>query len=322
MKVTARALAQRQTLPLTAKVQFAKNRIREFYEKCDGNVNVSFSGGKDSTVLVDIIREMYPDVPLVFCDTGLEYPEIKNFVKKITNVTTIKPSVNFKQVIEHYGYPVVSKEVALKINHGRKAFERGDVRLYEDYILGQRKNKRTGRNYTFNPLPKCWLPLYHSDIKVSEACCDIMKKSPFKKLRRKTKAGSYIGIMASDSMRRKEEYIKLGCNTYDQQKGNKSRPLAIWTEQDVLQHIYERNLPIAECYGNVILNDDHTYQTTGVKRTGCMFCAFGAHLEAFPNRFQQMKLTHPAIWDYCIRDTELGGLGFGKVLDFIGVEYE
>lgn len=101
-------LKQKQSLNLKQKIIYSEKRIREWYKYWDGLVYVAFSGGKDSTVLLDIIRNIYPDVPAVFVDTGLEYPEIKDFVKTIDNVTTIRPEMNFKQVIEKCGYPVVS----------------------------------------------------------------------------------------------------------------------------------------------------------------------------------------------------------------------
>ena len=77
-------LRQRQALPLGAKVLMSQNRIREWYEHFDGNVCVSFSGGKDSTVLAHLVRDVYPDVPLVFSNTGLEYPEIQAFARNMT----------------------------------------------------------------------------------------------------------------------------------------------------------------------------------------------------------------------------------------------
>lgn len=89
-------LAQRQSLPLEAKIEMSKKRIREWYEHYDGDVYVAFSGGKDSTVLLHLVRSMYPDVEAVFSDTGLEYPEIREFVKTIDNVTWVKPKKNFK----------------------------------------------------------------------------------------------------------------------------------------------------------------------------------------------------------------------------------
>lgn len=110
---TIQELRQFQAMPLEVKVAMTKVRVRDWvnYYGEDG-VYISFSGGKDSTVLLDIVRETYPNIPAVFVDTGLEYPEIRNFVKTFDNVTWLKPKKNFKQVIENYGYPLISKEVS------------------------------------------------------------------------------------------------------------------------------------------------------------------------------------------------------------------
>ena len=105
-------LKQKQSLPLEAKIAMTLRRIREWYEYWDGNVYVSFSGGKDSTVLLHLVRQYYPDVTAVFSDTGLEFPEIREFVKTVPNVTWLRPAMTFKKVIEKHGYPVISKEQA------------------------------------------------------------------------------------------------------------------------------------------------------------------------------------------------------------------
>ena len=110
-----------QNYPLEMKIERTKRRIQEWvdYYGEDG-VYVSFSGGKDSTVLLDIVRSMYPDVGAVFSNTGLEYPEIVDFVKTFDNVTIIKPEKTFKKVIEEKGYPVVSKSVAQCVRLAKK----------------------------------------------------------------------------------------------------------------------------------------------------------------------------------------------------------
>lgn len=105
MKHTKSELAQMQSLPLKIKIQMTKRRIREWYEFWDGQVYVSFSGGKDSTVLLHMVRELYPDVEAVFVNTGLEYPEIQKFVKTFDNVTILRPKMRFDEVIKKYGYP-------------------------------------------------------------------------------------------------------------------------------------------------------------------------------------------------------------------------
>lgn len=108
-----------QALPMIAKVRMSQQRIREWYDHFDGNVFVSFSGGKDSTVLAHLVHEWYPDVPLVFCNTGLEYPEIQDFARRM-GAEFIRPKMSFSEVISTYGYPIISKENAEAIHYARR----------------------------------------------------------------------------------------------------------------------------------------------------------------------------------------------------------
>ena len=142
---TKEDLEQLQALPLNLKVKLTQRRIREWYQHFGGQVCVSFSGGKDSTVLLDIVRGIYPDVPAVFSDTGLEYPEIKEFVKTKENVEIVRPKMNFRQVIEKYGYPLVSKEVAEAIHYARRILP--EERSQTVQVERERGRKsRSGRN--------------------------------------------------------------------------------------------------------------------------------------------------------------------------------
>lgn len=112
-------LRQLQSLPLQAKITLAEQRIMEWYKHFDGNVYISFSGGKDSTVLTHLVHGIYPDVPLVFANTGLEYPEIRRFAESM-GAEPIYPRMRFDQVISKYGYPLISKEVSEAIYYARK----------------------------------------------------------------------------------------------------------------------------------------------------------------------------------------------------------
>ena len=109
---------------MQAKVLLTQARIDEFYTGYNtigyGNAYISFSGGKDSTVLLDIARKRYPDIPAVFSNTGLEYPEIRRFAKAHDNVEVVQPKTPFNEVISRYGYPLIGKEVAEAIYYARK----------------------------------------------------------------------------------------------------------------------------------------------------------------------------------------------------------
>jgi 3'-phosphoadenosine 5'-phosphosulfate sulfotransferase (PAPS reductase)/FAD synthetase len=98
--------------------------------------------------------------------------------------------------------------------------------------------------------------------------------------------------------------------------------MAFWTEQDVLEYIKKFNIPYASVYGDIIQDESGKWYTTGCERSGCVFCAYGAHLEKEPNRFQKLKQTHPKLWNYCMKPWSEGGLGMKEVLDYINVKIE
>lgn len=116
----AKRLEELRALPLERKIQISQTRIIEWYNHYHGNVVVSFSGGKDSTVLLHLVRSIFPDVKAVFSNTGLEYPEIQKHVMSIDNVDIVRPAMRFDEVISTYGYPLIGKEVAEAIFYARR----------------------------------------------------------------------------------------------------------------------------------------------------------------------------------------------------------
>ena len=306
-KHTAADLKQMQSLPLDIKIEMTKRRIKEWYEAFDGNVYVSFSGGKDSTVLLHIARQMYPDIPAVFVDTGLEYPEIRNFVKSIADVTWLRPEMSFRKVIETYGYPAISKVVAHSVSVAKR---NPTGAVYKNLFSPSKRGPYAMYKYAY---------LMTAPFNVSEKCCDVMKKKPAKKYEKETGRKPIIATMAEESTLRAQTWLKNGCNAFDG-KRHISQPMAFWTEQDILLYLKTYAVPYCPIYGEIV-DENGKLKTTGVSRTGCMFCMFGAHLEKEPNRFQRMKITHPKIYDYCMKPMSDGGLGLAEVLDFIGVKY-
>ena len=293
-----------QNLPLDIKIAKSKLRIEEWiswygYDK----VYISFSGGKDSTVLMHLVRQVNPSIPAVFVDTGLEYPEVKDFVKKQENVITLRPDMSFKQVIETYGYPMVSKEQANYLD---------DIRTSTDYM---RTRRLEGDSKGRFKLSKKWHYLIEAPFKVSHRCCNIMKKKPVKKYEKETGKVPFIGTMASESQLRQQSYLKNGCNAFESKRPI-STPIGFWTEQDVLAYIKLYNLEIASVYGEIV-TENGKLKTTKCDRTGCVFCGFGVHLEKEPNRYQRLEQTHPQLHQYC-----MDKLGFKDVCQYMNIPYK
>ena len=320
-----------QNYPLDIKIAKSKIRIQEFVRHfgIDG-VYVSFSGGKDSTVLLHLVRSLYPEVEGVFSNTGLEFPELVEFVKTKENITMVRPEKSFKQVLEQEGYPIISKKTARMIHDCQNPTDRNIVSrtLYlSDYT--KNKHGETIKNNSFK-IAKKWRYLIDSEIPISHRCCDLLKKNPIKKYEKQVGKRPIIGTMTDESKMRESSYLQRGgCNSFDEKKGS-CLPLSYWTEQDILQYIKLFNLDYASVYGDIIENENGKLETTGEKRSGCIFCGFCFKPSQLEERFQRLERTHPQLHDYCMRGGKLNdkgkwipeqGLGMAKVCDVLGVKW-
>lgn len=287
-----------QALPLEAKIKKSKllidEAIREFgIEK----VYVSYSGGKDSTVLSHLIRQDYPNILHLFSNTTTEYPETLKHIlweqrENGMNLIQVRPidgngrPFNFKRVVNEYGYPMFSKGVANAIRTYRRALTPGTRQNSIEYI--NRNFKKYGA---------------YKECNISDLCCDKLKKVPIKKKARELGLEcSIIGTLAEESRQRSSDWIKYGCNVFYEKKDNQCRPLSFWTEKDIYEYIRKYNVKIADLY------------SMGYQRNGCMYCGFGVHLEQSPNRFERLKETHPRSYKYLVDN-------FKDILDELGIKY-
>jgi 3'-phosphoadenosine 5'-phosphosulfate sulfotransferase (PAPS reductase)/FAD synthetase len=299
-----------QSLPLEDKIRKSTIRIREWYEHWCGQVYVGFSGGKDSAILLHLARSLYPEIPAVFCYTGLEDPEIRDVALKQRNVTVLRPAMNFRDVLGKYGYPVVSKAQARYIYEIRNT---RSEKLRDLRLNGQRlPDGKTGK---LGMLSKRWRYLIDAPFKISDECCHVLKKRPFEVYEKESGRSAMTGEMAYEGRRRKTRYLMYGCNSF-MLKRPKSTPLGFWTEQDVLRYLKDFQIPYSKAYGEIVGREDGMLAVTGCERTGCMFCMFGLHLEKNENRFVRMYRTHPKLWNYCIHTLDIA-----HVLDYIGIAY-
>lgn len=203
--------------------------------------------------------------------------------------------------------------------------------------MGEHNGKKSAFDYSK------WAWLAQCPWLIGSRCCDVMKKAPTKAYYKKTGKVPITAQMASESRLRTLQWLKNGCNAFDAKK-QISNPMSFWTEQDVLHYIYKNKLPIASVYGKVVIDNSRTdqldgqmsfndmeswgdaelfddvpvFKTTGCKRTGCMFCGFGCHLEKpGEGRFERLKKTHPKQYEYIMRPVENGGLGYRQVIDWL-----
>lgn len=269
-------LLQMQALPLEEKVRASMRRIEEWLQAFP-DAKVSFSGGKDSTVLLHIARRVNPNIQAVFADTGLEYPEIRSFVQRTPNVEIVKPKMSFLEVISKYGYPVVSKKISQMVGEAQ--------RTKSDYLRSLRMTgiQRDGTVRQGSKIPNKWQSLVNASIKIGDQCCKHLKKQPMDAIGN----APIVGTMADDSDQRLEMFYRHSCNAFNLTRP-RSAPLSFWTEHDIWQYIKQNGLQYSQIYD------------LGYSRTGCMFCMFGLHLEKRPNRFEQMAITHPQLFNYCM----------------------
>lgn len=290
-----------QSWDLQHKIQVTTTRIIEWYEHYNGQVYVAFSGGKDSTVLLDIVRRIYPDVPAVFADTGLEFPEVRKFALSQENVVVVKPEMNFRKVIVTYGYPVVSKRTAETVEYGKKPGSYRWREIHGEIIMSN------GKPSKFNCQKWCYL--LDAPFKVSAKCCDIMKKRPMKKYAKATGRFPIVATMATESISRETVWMRQGCNAFNS-KSPISQPMSFWTEADVLEYLYTYNIPYASVYGDIVRTDgggvEHYRRTAYRLCVLCLWCSFGKGSKPFSalenHSSKAVELLYEAVGRTWLRD--------------------
>lgn len=274
-----------QEMNLESKIIQTKALIRQTVSEFGlDKVYISYSGGKDSTVLSHIAKSIYPDILHIFANTTNEYPETLQHIQwekeeNHTNIITVIPKDShgvtwtFKKVVEYYGYPMFSKRISNAIRTYQHALSPETKSHSLDYI------KRNFKKY-----------FKYREFPISDKCCDKLKKEP---LRRKAKdlgmECAILGLLASESYQRQKDWLEYGCNVFYKRKDNQSRPLSFWTDKDILDYIAKYHVKISKLY------------SMGYTRNGCMYCGFGVHLEPNGhNRYQTLKKTHPIQYNYFI----------------------
>jgi len=320
---------QKTLLPYWAKVNYAITRVRLYEQECGIrglNTHVSV-GGLDSITLLIFLRKVCAlDIPAVSV-SSLEDKSIQA-VHRLLGIETLKPLRSKVNVIKEFGYPILSKEIANKINLLQNPSE--DNKTVRHAIItgetGEYGGYRTG---TRMKLSQKWLELFGGyenetegvhyqtpDFKVSDRCCYYLKEKPCDDWAKEHNSVPYLGLMASEGGRRAKSLMMNGCN-YFGATTIRSAPFAIFSRQDLLQLAIDLDVPIPEIYGEIRKKPDGVLYTTKAQRTGCSMCGFGIQLEKRPHRFDLLRQTNPEEWHFWMYKQ-----GWGHVLDYIGVKWE
>lgn len=265
-------------LTLQDKIYLAEQEIIKHYELNEGKCFISFSGGKDSTVLRHIALRLYPDLKVVFSNTTNELAEVLQYVKTFPDVITVTPKISFTQVLKKYGFPLVSKEVAqyvyeLKHTHGKA------TRL-----------KRFGGDDKGNgKLSDKWRFLAEQEFDVTHKCCAHLKKYPLERWAKKHGLKPMIALMSEESRLRQQLAL------YGKDDGKKIYPFLRtgWTDEDIWAYAKMHGIRFAECYYDRIVDGVFI---PARNQTGCEFCGFGITLEE-NDRFERSKQLAPKRYD-------------------------
>jgi 3'-phosphoadenosine 5'-phosphosulfate sulfotransferase (PAPS reductase)/FAD synthetase len=276
---------------LLEKIELTKSILLDFTSKNDSYL--SFSGGKDSTVLYYILKSLDIEIPIVFCNTTNEDKDVLKYVKKFPKILTIYPKINFTNILKRYGFPLVSKDVAQKLR---------EIKNTKSEKL---KNKRLHGDYKGNgKLPVKWRYLIDKEFEVTERCCYHLKKAPFTKYEKETSRKPIVALMSSESSLRYQLSLRDDLNI------KKCYPLMHWTDKDIWEYAKFNKIRFAECY---YANKEKGL--TAETRTGCIGCAFGVHLEE-NNRFDNQMIKNPKRMSKLL-NTKNNGVSFIDAINLV-----
>ncbi len=327
-----------QNLPYEVKVKKAELRVYEFLSEmdkrgCHAHVSV---GGLDSITLLLFIRKMGIDIPAISV-SGVEDKSIQKIHREL-GVERLKSYKTKTEVLNEVGFPVISKRIAGKIDTLQNPTEKNQT-VRHAIVTGECGEQGHFATNSRMQLPRKWLELFagmanekygtcykQAPFRVSNKCCYYLKEKPCDDWARTHNSWPFLGMMASEGGQREEALIDHGCNYYGKTV-MRSAPFAPFLRQDILQRALDLDVPVPEIYGGIKRKADGTLYTTKAQRTGCSMCGFGIHLEKRPHRFDRLREENYQEWHFymyeCCTDPDTGEkYGWGRVLDWIGVEWE
>lgn len=356
----------KEKMPYDFKRKYAAIRAREFMEECerrglDYHVSV---GGLDSIVLFLFLHSIGicpPGISVSYLEdqsiqrvhTALGIEKLQSAVREVkpdgTVIRWAKP-----QIIQEFGFPVLSKEIAAKIELLQNPTEKNST-VRHAIITGETGEYGGYQTDSRMRLSQVWLDKFGgadaegaaigykaAPFKVSSKCCYYLKEKPCDDWAKEHNSVPYLGLMASEGGRRAKSLRVNGCN-YFGETVIRSAPFAIFNRQDLLtlaiemdewysvhwHQFSDRKIKtiVPAIYGVIKREPDGMLRTTKAQRTGCSMCGFGIHMEKRPHRFDMKREENPKEWEWLmyrlVKDPETGEeYGWGRVLDYVGVGWE
>lgn len=340
--------------PHWLKVEWAEKRIEEFlvyvakdYETKntpleERKVLVSFSGGKDSTVLLDLVLKVHHKIQsnlyvLPAYAFEITFPETIKFIKstisfyqerygdKVLDLYLNKPKDSWHNILNKHGYPIFSKQVSVLLNRIVRVKSKNGLTRWVFGINTTRYKISKNRIFLLDKKMKAFPyddsinydyfgPTYfNDDYFFSEKCCDFIKGGL-----KHYKIPTFVGTTTSESYLRKKSWIKEGCNILSS-KRLLSRPISIWKTYDIWRYILDNQLTYNQKYGEI---NPQTYTSSKYQRLGCISCPYGSHLEQkendmnpIKNRFEILLLESPQLYKAQVIDN-----GMYKILIDMGIK--
>lgn len=327
-----------QQQPYELKLKRAELRAIEFIAEMDKrghNTHISV-GGLDSITLTLFLRKIGIDVPAISV-SNIEDKSIQEIHERL-GIERLKSYKTKIEVLNEVGFPVISKRIAGKINLLQNPSDKNTT-VRHAIITGECGELGHFAKNSRMKLPQKWLKLFagmankdygthykEAPFQVSNDCCYWLKEKPCDDWAKEHNSYPFLGMMASEGGQREEALIDHGCNYYGKTV-MRSAPFAPFLRQDILQLALDLEVPVPEIYGTIESHPSGVLYTTAAQRTGCSMCGFGIHMEERPHRFDRLRERNPKEWKFymynCCVDDETGEkYGWGRVLDWIGVEWE
>lgn len=243
-----------------------KIRSMNELQHLEENAYLSFSGGRDSTILHYLLDEALPgnQIPRVYINTGIEYTMVLKFVKKLQaqddRIIIYNSGVNIKQMLEEKGYPFKSKEHAEKLSIYQNSGKTTTVRKY----LGEEPGHSIMKYMCPTKLRHQFQEQY--PLKISKRCCNELKKKPAAKYARENNRQiSITGMRQAEGGTR----TLISCAAFEGNKLKKFHPLAPLTDEWMTWYEKTREIKLADLY----------YPPYNFQRTGCKGCPFAPELQ-------------------------------------------